>query len=219
MPDSELGSSTHADCGIKLIAGLGNPGKEYEGTRHNIGFAVLDALAAKLGASFSKESKWDAYLAKAMHNGTDLALLKPTTYMNLSGESVGEYARFFRIPADSTLIVVDDVSLPLGTLRLRREGGSGGQNGLKSVLVHFATERVPRLRVGVGGVQGDERDGGDLSSHVLSKFRTDEQPLAKESISRAVDAITSVLNHGLAHAMNLYNASPSSATVLQPKQP
>lgn len=200
-------------AGIRLVAGLGNPGKEYEGTRHNIGFAVLDQLARRLGTSFSKEAKWDAFVARP---NPDLALLKPTTFMNLSGESVGEYARFHRVPAASSLIVIDDVSLPLGTLRLRRDGGSGGQNGLKSVIIHFSTEQVPRLRVGIGGAQSSERGGADLSAHVLSRFLPDERSLADEAISRAVDAITCVLDHGLSHAMNLYNALPST---LQQKQP
>lgn len=198
--------------GIRLVAGLGNPGKEYEGTRHNIGFAVLDLLARRLGVGFSKESKWDAFVARPK---SDLSLLKPTTFMNLSGESVGEYARFYRIPSTSSLIVIDDASLPLGTLRLRREGGSGGQNGLKSVLVHFATEQVPRLRVGIGSAVS----GGDLSGHVLSRFLPEERPLAEEAISRAADAVACVLDHGIDHAMNLYNATPTSATTLQPKQP
>ncbi len=202
--------------GIRLIAGLGNPGKEYDGTRHNIGFAVVDQLARRLSASFSKEAKWDAYVARP---SAQLALLKPTTFMNLSGEAVGEYARFYRIPASASLIVCDDVSLPLGTLRLRKEGGSGGQNGLKSVIIHFSTEQVPRLRVGVGGAQSSERGGADLSSHVLSRFLPEERTLAEQAIDRAVDAITCVLDRGLEHAMNLYNATPSSATTLQPKQP
>jgi PTH1 family peptidyl-tRNA hydrolase len=199
--------------GIRLIAGLGNPGKEYEGTRHNIGFAVLDRLAHQLGASFSKESKWDAFVARVP--GRDIALLKPTTFMNLSGEAVGEYARFYRIPPASSLVVLDDVALPLGTLRLRREGGSGGQNGLKSVLIHFSTEQVPRLRVGVGAAT----QGSDLSDHVLSKFRPEEQSSADEAITRAVNAVTCVINQGFDHAMNLYNSTPNSATTLQPKQP
>ena len=202
--------------GIRLVAGLGNPGKEYQGTRHNIGFAVLDQLAKRLGISFTKESKWDASVARS---GADLALLKPTTFMNLSGESVGEYARFHRIPAAASLIVCDDVALPLGSLRLRREGGSGGQNGLKSVIIHFSTEQVPRLRIGIGGAQSAERGGSDLSSHVLSRFLPEERSLADQAIDRAVEAITCVLDRGLEHAMNLYNATPSSVTTLQPKQP
>ena len=201
MPDSAGGQV------IRLVAGLGNPGREYQGTRHNIGFAVLDTLAQRLGVSFSKESKWDAYVARvAQAPDPDLSLLKPTTYMNLSGEAVGEYARCYRIPPASTLVILDDVSLPLGTLRLRREGGSGGQTGLKSVLVHFTTEQVPRLRVGIGG----NSEGGDLSGHVLSRFRPEEQILADEAISRAADAAICVLKQGLENAMNLYNATPST---------
>ena len=198
MPDSET-------SGIRLVAGLGNPGREYDGTRHNIGFAVIDEIASRLGASFSKEPKWDAMLAKVP--GTDLALIKPTTFMNLSGESVGEYARFYRIPAASVLVIADDVALPLGTLRLRREGGSGGQKGLESVLIHFATEQVPRLRVGVGGAS----TGADLSSHVLSRFRPEEQPTVEETVKRAAEAALCAVNQGIAAAMNLYNATPLSA--------
>ena len=201
MPDSE-GVQI-----IRLVAGLGNPGREYQGTRHNIGFAVLDVLAQRLGVDFSKESKWDAYVARVSQApDADVSLLKPTTYMNLSGEAVGEYARFYRIPASSTLVVLDDVSLPLGTLRLRREGGAGGQNGLKSVLVHFTTEQIPRLRVGIGENPG----GGDLSGHVLSQFTPEEQAQASEAISRAADAVLCVLKQGLEIAMNLYNATPST---------
>jgi PTH1 family peptidyl-tRNA hydrolase len=199
MPDSE-------DPGIRLVAGLGNPGKEYDGTRHNIGFAVIDEIAFRLGASFNKEPKWDAMVAKVP--GSDLTLIKPTTFMNLSGESVGEYARFYRIPAASVLVIADDVALPLGTLRLRREGGSGGQKGLESVLIHFATEQVPRLRVGVGGAA----NAANLSSHVLSRFRPEEQPDAEATVKRAAEAALSAVNQGLATAMNLYNATPLSAT-------
>lgn len=189
---------------IRLIAGLGNPGREYDGTRHNIGFEVLDRLASLLGVSFAKEPKWDAWIAR--DPATGLVLLKPTTFMNLSGESVGGYARFYRIPAASVLVVSDDVSLPLGQLRIRREGGSGGQKGLASVLMHFATEQVPRLRVGVGGASG----GTDLSSHVLSRFAPDETGIASESAVRASEAVLHAVRSGLADAMNLYNAAPSS---------
>jgi PTH1 family peptidyl-tRNA hydrolase len=137
-------------------------------------------------------------------------LLKPLTFMNLSGESVGEYARFHRIPASSSLIVLDDVTLPLGHLRLRREGGAGGQNGLKSVLIHFATEQVPRLRVGVGGAESSQRSGTDLSTHVLSSFRPEEQSDAQAAIKRATEAILHAIHQGIENTMNLYNASLSS---------
>ncbi len=192
MPDS-------ATLGIRLIAGLGNPGREYEGTRHNVGFAVLDVLAAQLGVAFIKEAKWDSMLAKAP--GLDLVLIKPMTFMNLSGEAVEEYARFYKIPAASVLVVLDDVALPLGTLRLRTEGGSGGQKGLESVLIHFATEQVSRLRVGVGGASR-----GDLSDHVLSRFLPEEREDADRAIKRAAEASLCVVRDGLVSAMNLYNA-------------
>jgi len=196
MPDSTA-------PGIRLVAGLGNPGREYDGTRHNVGFSVVDRLASTLGASFTKEAKWDAFVARVP--GSDLVLIKPTTFMNLSGEAVGDYARFYRISSVSTLVVADDVALPLGALRLRKEGGSGGQKGLESVLVHFSTEQVPRLRVGVGGASG-----ADLAGHVLSRFRPEEQSLAEESISRSVDAALCAVRNGMENAMNLYNASPAS---------
>jgi PTH1 family peptidyl-tRNA hydrolase len=204
MSDSAVPGIRSDAAGIRLLAGLGNPGREYEGTRHNIGFAVLDKLAAQLGATFTKEPKWDAQVARVP--GSDLTLIKPSTFMNLSGEAVGGYARFYRIPAASVLVVVDDVALPLGALRIRRDGGAGGQKGLSSVLVHFATEQVPRLRVGVGGAA----EGKDLSSHVLSRFRPEEQTSVEETLSRAAEAALSAVRNGVEQAMNLYNATPSS---------
>jgi PTH1 family peptidyl-tRNA hydrolase len=200
MPDFAGGQD------IRLIVGLGNPGREYEATRHNIGFAVLEILALRLGVNFSKETKWDAHLARwTTPMGSELVLMKPSTFMNLSGEAVGEYARFYRIPASSSLVVLDDAALPLGTLRLRRDGGAGGQKGLQSVLIHFGTEQVPRLRVGVGGAG----EGTDLSDHVLSRFLPEERAPAMNAIARAADALLCVLNQGFDHAMNLYNATPS----------
>jgi PTH1 family peptidyl-tRNA hydrolase len=195
MPDSEA-------PGLRLIAGLGNPGREYEGTRHNAGFAVLDELASRLGVSFAKEPKWDAQVAKVP--GRDLVLLKPATFMNLSGEAVAGYARFYRIPHASVLVVADDVALPPGTIRLRREGGSGGQKGLESVLVHFATEQVPRLRIGVGGASS----GADLAGHVLSRFRPEELPVMGEAVARSAEAVLCAAERGPETAMDLYNALP-----------
>lgn len=197
MPDSEA-------PGLRLIAGLGNPGREYEGTRHNAGFAVLDELATRLGASFAKEAKWDAHVAKVPDR--DLILLKPTAFMNLSGEAVAGYARFYRIPHGSVLVVADDIALPPGTIRLRREGGSGGQKGLESVLVHFATEQVPRLRIGVGGASS----GADLAGHVLSRFRPEELPVMGEAVARSAEAVLCAVERGLETAMNLYNALPAT---------
>ena len=204
MPDSAATGEWPAAPGIRVLAGLGNPGREYDGTRHNVGFAVLDRIASQLGISFSKEPKWDALVARAP--GSELILIKPTTFMNLSGESVCDYARFYRIPTESVLVIADDVALPLGALRIRREGGSGGQKGLESVLIHFATEQVPRLRVGVGAAT----PGADLSSHVLARFRPEEQSTVEESFSRAAEAALCAVKRGLADAMNLYNVAPSS---------
>ena len=205
-----LGIRSSSDEGIRLVVGLGNPGREYEGTRHNIGFDVLDLLARRQGTSFSKDMKWSSLVARV--SDFHLTLLKPTTFMNLSGEAVEGYARFHRIPSTSILVILDDVALPLGTLRLRREGGSGGQNGLRSVLKKFGTEHIPRLRVGVGGAESEERGGINLSDHVLSRFAPEEQTLASEAVSRAAEAVMIALHQGLDYAMNLYNATPSSVT-------
>jgi PTH1 family peptidyl-tRNA hydrolase len=207
MPDSPENSGPRIRqeaSAIRLLAGLGNPGRDYDGTRHNIGFAVLDRVASLLGVSFAKEPKWASMIAKV--SGSGIVLLKPTTFMNLSGEAVAEYARFFRIPHESVLVVLDDVALPLGALRLRCEGGSGGQKGLESVLMHFATEQVPRLRVGIGAYLSGE---GDLSSHVLSRFRPEEQSTVDAAVLRAAEAAVCTTSEGLERAMNLYNATPT----------
>lgn len=183
--------------GIRLIIGLGNPGRDYVGTRHNIGFAVVDALAANYGATFSFHSKWNADVASV---SPSLVLMKPRTFMNLSGTAASTYARFFKIPAQEIVVVLDDVSLPLGSLRLRRAGGTGGHHGLESILMHFSTEEVPRLRVGVGGVPTDS-----LSDFVLARFHDEELTLLKETIQRAVEALNCLQREGLDKAMNCYN--------------
>lgn len=190
-------------AGIRLVVGLGNPGREYDATRHNAGFSVLDRIASRLGTSFRKDSKSEALVARVP--GEELVLMKPTTFMNLSGEAVSDYARFYRIDPASVLVMADDVALPLGALRLRKEGGSGGQKGLESVLIHFSTERVPRLRIGVGGAL----PGRDLSGHVLSRFLPEEQAAADAAFDKASDAALCVVSKGMDHAMNLYNAAPA----------
>lgn len=191
---------------VRLIIGLGNPGRNYEGTRHNIGFTVVEALAKSAGASFSFESKWNAEVASL---GSSLVLMKPRTFMNLSGTSVSSYARFFKIPAQQTLVVLDDVSLPLGTLRLRKRGGAGGHHGLESILMHFSTEEVPRLRIGIGTSETQP-----LSDFVLSHFHEKELPLVKETIQRAQEALECLQREGLDKAMNCYNMNPYSEATL-----
>ena len=194
---------------MKLVVGLGNPGREYQGTRHNIGFAALDALASNHGVAFSFASKWNAEIATI---SSSFVLLKPMTFMNLSGAAVAFYARFFKITAQEILVVLDDVALPLGALRLRRRGSAGGQRGLESVLTHFSTEEVPRLRIGVGpraeALEATDRPQIDLSDFVLSHFHVNELPHVKEAVQHAVDALNYLQREDLDKTMNLYNIIP-----------
>jgi peptidyl-tRNA hydrolase, PTH1 family len=183
---------------FRLIAGLGNPGREYEQTRHNIGFMILDKLADRAGTQFRHEAKWNADIAPM---GKGVLLCKPLSFMNLSGEPVGNVAHFYKIPPQEILVILDDAALPLGRLRIRTGGSSGGQNGLQSILVHLGTEAVPRLRFGIGAAEG----GRSLSDHVLSRFTPEEQPLLNESLDRAVAAIEFAQKNGAEAAMNHYN--------------
>jgi PTH1 family peptidyl-tRNA hydrolase len=184
---------------FRLLVGLGNPGREYSDTRHNVGFMVLDRLAAALGVPFRADKKWKADLAIA----GDVFLLKPQTYMNLSGESVGEIARFYKIAPARVLVVLDDMALPLGRLRIRERGSHGGHNGLRSILDHLGTQDVPRLRVGIGEAP-DAATG-----HVLGRFAVDERPLVAQSVERAVEAIRFAQEHDLPSAMNRFNTNPT----------
>ncbi len=190
------------DCRFRLVAGLGNPGREYDRTRHNVGFLVADALARRAGATFTHEPKWNADTARA----DDATLMKPQTFMNLSGESIGDFCRFYKYDAAQTLVVLDDIALPLGRLRLRASGSPGGHNGLESILMHLGTDRVPRLRVGIGGAKGS------LVGHVLGRFSAEELPALDEAVNRAADAVAFAQAHGLEAAMNRFNSNekPSS---------
>jgi PTH1 family peptidyl-tRNA hydrolase len=181
---------------FRLVAGLGNPGREFAGTRHNVGFLVGDELARRAACTFTYEAKWNSEIA---HCG-GRSIMKPQTFMNLSGEAVGDYARYFKLRREEIMIILDDVSLPIGTLRLRRSGTAGGHNGLESVLVHLGAESVPRLRIGIGAP-----DGRPLHDHVLGKFEESEQPALAEAISRAADAFEYSNAHGLESAMNQFN--------------
>lgn len=185
---------------FRLIAGLGNPGARYAATRHNAGFRVLDELARRAGVSFAFDSRWDADLAR----DRDRVLMKPRSFMNLSGGPVAGYARFHKFAASQVLVVLDDVALPLGDIRLRKAGGAGGHNGLASVLGEMATDQVPRLRVGIGGASA-----GDLHDHVLGEFSGDELPILAGAVLRAADAAERASADGLDAAMNLYNNTKS----------
>ena len=184
---------------IRLIAGLGNPGSEYAATRHNIGFMVVDQLAAQFGSTWEKsvpQAREDALSAKC---GAVL-LIKPMSFMNRSGYPLFAVAQFYKIEPQQILIVLDDLALPLGRLRLRAHGGSGGHNGLESIIVQFGTEEIPRLRVGIGHAP---REG--YVDYVLSRFFDEEKPLVRSTIGRAVDAVKCAIDNGLVSAMNTFN--------------
>jgi PTH1 family peptidyl-tRNA hydrolase len=181
---------------IRLVAGLGNPGPEYAGTRHNIGFMIVDQLAANSGSTWEKSSKWDAISAKC----GEVFLVKPTSFMNRSGYPLLAFAQFYKIAPADILVVLDDFTLPLGRLRLRFNGGTGGHNGLDSVIVQFGTDEIPRLRVGIGAAP---REGS--IDHVLGRFFDEEKPIVKTTIDRAVEAVKCAIDNGLVSAMNTFN--------------
>jgi PTH1 family peptidyl-tRNA hydrolase len=183
---------------IRLVAGLGNPGREYQRTRHNVGFMVLDRLAADAQLPWEYAEKWKAGWAKS-----DVFLVKPATYMNRSGEAVAAIASFYKIATEEILIVLDDFALPLGRLRLRTQGSAGGHNGLESVLEHFGSDAVPRLRVGIGSAPSV-----GATDYVLGRFFEEEQPLLDATLRRAADAVKCAIDKGLIAAMNLFNQQP-----------
>ena len=181
---------------IRLVAGLGNPGPEYAATRHNIGFMVVDQLAAQFGSIWEKSSKWDALIAKF----GSVFLAKPMTYMNRSGYAVLKLAQFYKIQPAEILVVLDDTALPLGRLRLRTSGGSGGHNGLESIIVQFGTEDIPRLRIGIG-----EAPPSGSVDYVLSRFFEEEKPVVRSAIDRATEAVKCAIDNNLISAMNIFN--------------
>jgi len=191
-----------AEPGIptRLIIGLGNPGKEYERTRHNIGFLVVDAFAARHAIATGKRS-FRALSGDGRVGETRVFLLKPQTYMNLSGESAAAFLRNHPVPLSNILVVVDDIALPVAQLRLRPGGSAGGHNGLKSLIAHLHSQEFPRLRFGVGAPHRSEAQ----IDHVLGQFSRSDQKPVEEGIDRAVAAIESWINDGMEKAMNKYN--------------
>lgn len=188
---------------MKVIVGLGNPGARYRGTYHNIGFDVVDELASRHGVRFGTAPA-EAVAARVRDPLGDVLLVKPLTFMNLSGRAVAELVRFFKVEPADLLVVLDDVNLPVGRLRLRARGSAGGHNGLKSIIESLATDAFPRLRVGVG--RGDARR--DLADHVLSRIPEEQRDLLREATVLAADAAECVVREGLAVAMNRFNAGP-----------
>ena len=191
-----------AEPPIRLVAGLGNPGREYENTRHNAGFLVVDALAARAGVALAFSNSWQALWGRAADG---CYLLKPQTFMNNSGRAVRALGQFYKIEAAETLVIYDDLALPLGHLRLRKEGSAGGQNGMQSVIEHLGTPAVPRLRVGIGAVPGER----GMVDHVLGKFTARERPALDDAIIRAMQAVDCARAQGIETAMNLFNRAPA----------
>lgn len=184
----------------RLIVGLGNPGETYRDTRHNIGFMVLDEVAQRLQASYQPEKRWAAHVARAGSTW----LQKPQTYMNDSGRAVAGLARYQKIEPERTVVVYDDVDLPLGALRFRLAGSAAGHNGIKSLIASLGTDTFPRLKVGIATASG-RPVGSRMVGHVLGRFSEEEKADLNAVISRAADAILHSLQHGLAAAMNLFN--------------
>lgn len=190
---------------MKLIVGLGNPGAEYAGTRHNVGFEVIDALAKRQGIAVTKRN-FKAVYGEGVIGSEKILLARPMTYMNLSGEAVGAIAHFYKIEIPNIIIVLDDIALPVGKLRLRFKGSAGGQNGLDNIIRHLNTQDVPRIRLGVGGAPP-----GDMRGHVLSRFRKEELPVIQEAYELAADAIECAVKEGFDIAMNRFNVGEKPA--------
>lgn len=199
---------------FKLIAGLGNPGKTYERTRHNIGFMLLDRLAAAEGIGFGPVTRWQSDIAKLADGSF---LLKPQTFMNLSGRAIHQVMSFYKMEPADLLVVYDDAALPLGTLRFREKGSAGGHNGIKSIIAHLGTEEFPRLKIGIGGlVHRSLGEGGsgpaDMSSHVLGKFTEEEASILENTLARALEAVQLARLKGIAAAANQFHQKPESET-------
>ena len=189
-----------------MIVGLGNPGREYENNRHNIGFRIVDALAAAHGVSFAKKQS-RAVIGEGTIAERKVLLVKPQTFMNLSGESVGSLMTFFKLPHKALLVISDDMDIPPGTLRIRKTGGAGGQNGLKSINAHLGTQDYPRMRFGIGRPPG-RMEGAD---YVLQDFDKADAILIDETIARAVRAIETWLCCGIELAMTRHNGTNEEA--------
>lgn len=184
---------------MKLIVGLGNPGKDYENTRHNVGFMVMDRLSDVLNVSIST-SKFKGEYVKFKYHGEDVILLKPMTYMNNSGESVIQVMNYFKIDVADLLVVYDDMDMPTGKLRLRESGSAGGHNGIKSLIAHVGTQSFKRIRVGI-----DKHPRIKVVDYVLGHFSKEEHPLIDEGVENAVKAIQMYLDKDFVAAMNTFN--------------
>ena len=183
-----------------IIAGLGNPTKTYEGTRHNIGFDMIDAIADKYNIDVTTK-KHKALTGKGRIDGVPVILAKPQTYMNLSGESIRDIADFYKIPAENIIIIYDDISLEVGQLRIRKKGSAGGHNGIKNTIAHLGTQEFPRIKVGIGS----KPEGWDLADYVLSKYSKAERECLRDAQQDVVGAAALMVHDDVDGAMNQYN--------------
>lgn len=186
---------------MKLIVGLGNPGKQYEHTRHNIGFEVIDALSSQLNIPLT-QSKFKGLYGMGFYKGEKVLLLKPLTYMNLSGESIRAVVDYYQIDIEDLLVIYDDLDLPVGKIRLRQKGSPGGHNGIKSTVAHLGTQQFNRIRIGI-----DRPESGmiSVSDYVLSRFRSDEKEFTQESVKKSADACQAWLEKPFLQVMNEFN--------------
>ena len=189
---------------LYLIVGLGNPGKDYAGTRHNVGFMLVDSLAVRWHKGWALEKKFSAKLAKLDLDGRKIILCQPQTFMNASGEAVGALSRFYQLKVEQILIVVDDADLPLGQIRLRPGGSCGGHHGLESIEQQLATREYPRLRIGIGRRAGD---GRQITNFVLGQFGTEEREMVEKVLDRASGQVEAWLSAGIQEAMNRFNGA------------
>ena len=188
---------------MKIVVGLGNPGREYAATRHNLGFMVVDELAGRLGSS-ERRNRFRSELVEAFDGQEKVVLLKPSTYMNLSGAAVREAVNWYKTPIDDLLVVVDDIDLPFGSIRLRARGGSGGHNGLKSIIADLGVDGFSRMRIGIG------RGTGQATRQVLSRFTSDEARFLPAVLEAAADCVIEWERNGIINAMNRCNRAPGS---------
>ena len=194
---------------LRLIVGLGNPGRKYERTRHNAGFMVADRLAKLWKAEWARQKKFGAAVTKADRGEQRLILCKPATFMNASGEAVGAVAAYYKVPIEGILVVVDDADLPLGEVRLRARGSSGGHHGLESIEQHLATREFARLRVGIGRGQTTERE---ITGHVLAEFSRAESDLMDKVLERVCGQVECWAREGILQAMNRFNGVVGSSS-------
>lgn len=200
-PDANGDPVEKEDAGIMyIVAGLGNPTREYEKTRHNVGFEVIDVLADMLGTTV-EEKKFKGCYGRGMIGGEKVMLLKPQTFMNLSGESVRAAADFYKVDTDHIIIIYDDISLDVGQLRIRKKGSAGGHNGIKNIIAHLGTQEFPRIKVGVG----DKPKKMDLADYVLSRFSKEDRAVMEDAFKEAAKAVEVMIKEGVDTAMNQFN--------------